>query len=59
MGVLDRVGEVVAELKKDSDFLGDPKEPNQALEPTIPGVTPAACAPVAPPEGLYLVSVDY
>src|SRR4051794_40115780 len=26
---------------------GEP--PNQALEPTIPGVTPAADAPVAPP----------
>jgi len=30
------VGEVVAELKKDSDFLGDPKGPDQTLEPTAP-----------------------
>ena len=30
------VGEVVAELKKDSDFLGDPKEPYQTSEPTAP-----------------------
>jgi len=29
--------------------LTDKKTPNQALEPTILGVTPAADAPVAPP----------